>query len=250
MATAPSGSAWQKRSAFNVYEVLQSWWRHRVSFLVSIGITAAALALYYFTFLGGRPTPIITILQRLEYNSLDTRFRYRPASETPVDPRIAIVDIDQRSQEALGKWPFSRTNFAKMLDVLRADGAKVVAFDVTFDYPDKTAAPARKILANLEDRKKRGESVDAKYEAWVRTLVSEYDADAEFGAALKRFGSVALGNFFLEKDEAAGVDKARLDQYADLIDWFAMGKNSVSPATGKRDFAELVAKYDREGNLF
>jgi len=250
MASAPSGGLWQRRGLFGVYELLQSWWRHRVSFLVSVGITVAALALYYFTFLGERPTPIFSFLQRLEFNSLDTRFRYRPAAATPVDPRIVIVDIDQRSQEALGKWPFSRTNFAKMLDVLRADGAKVVALDITFDYPDKTSAPTRKILAELEERKKRGDAVDPKYEAWVRALISEYDADSEFGAALKRFGAVALGNFFLEKEEAAGIAKAKLDEYADLIDWFAMGKNSVNSATGKRDFAELVEKYDREGNLF
>jgi adenylate cyclase len=250
MATAPSEGFWQRRGVLNAYELLQSWWRHRVSFLISVAITLAALALYYFTFLGERPTPIFSFLQRLEFNSLDTRFRYRPAAVTPVDPRIVIVDIDQRSQEALGKWPFSRTNFAKMLDVLRADGAKVVAFDIVFDYPDKTAAPARKILAELELRKTRGDAIDPKYEAWVRGLVSEYDADAGFGAALKRFGPVTLGNFFLEKEEAAGIEKKKLDEYADLIDWFAMGKNSVNSATGKEDFADLVEKYNREGNLF
>src|ERR1700740_1447402 len=157
MATPPSNKFFQRRAIFNVYELLQSWWRHRVSFLISIGITIAALVLYYVTFLGERPTPLFVFLQRLEFNSLDTRFRYRPASATPVDPRIVIVDIDQRSQEALGKWPFSRTNFAKMLDVLRADGAKVVAFDIVFDYPDKTAAPAQRILSELEKRKTRGD---------------------------------------------------------------------------------------------
>jgi adenylate cyclase len=250
MATAPSGGFWQRRGVFDVYELLRSWWRHRVSFLVSIGITLAALALYYFTFLGERPTPLFSFLQRLEFNSLDTRFRYRPATATPVDPRIVIVDIDQRSQEALGKWPFSRAHFAKMLDVLRADGAKVVAFDITFDYPDKTAAPARRILAELEDRKKRGDAVDPTYEAWLRSVVSEYDADTEFGAALKRFGPVVLGNFFLEKDEAGGIEKAKLDAYADEIDWFAMSKNATNSATGKRDFAELIDKYDREGSSF
>src|SRR5262249_52526389 len=159
MAKAPPAGSWDRRSAFNLYELAQSWWRHRVSFLVSIGITLAALTLYYFTFLGERPTPIFAFLQRLEFNALDTRFRYRPASASPVDARIVIVDIDQRSEEALGKWPFSRANFAKMLDLLRADRAKVVAFDITFDYPDKTAAPARKILAELEQRNKRGEAV-------------------------------------------------------------------------------------------
>ena len=250
MATPPSAGFWQRRGVFQIYELLLSWWRHRVSFLISVGITLAALALYFFTFLGERPTPIFVFLQRLEFNSLDTRFRYRPASASPVDPRLVIVDIDQRSQEALGKWPFSRTTFAKLLDVLKADGAKVVAFDITFDYPDKTAAPARKILADLEERKKSGESIEAKYEAWVRRLVAEYDADAQFAGALKRFGPVVLGDFFLEKDEAAGVAKEKLDGYADLIDWFAMSKNAVNSATGKQDFVELVARYDREGNLF
>jgi adenylate cyclase len=250
MVTPPSGRFWQRRSFFNLYELLQSWWRHRVSFLTSVGITLAALALYYVTFLGERPTPIFVFLQRLEFNSLDTRFRYRPASTSPVDPRIVIVDIDQRSQEALGKWPFSRAHFAKLLDVLREDGAKVVAFDITFDYPDKTAAPAQKIWAELEERKKSGEGIDPKYEAWVRSLISEYDADAQFSAALKRFGPVVLGNFFLEKDELAGIGKAKLDEYADQIDWFAMNKNSLNPAAGRQDFVELVKKYDREGNLF
>ncbi len=100
------------RRAFVLYELLQSWWRHRVSFLVSVLITISALTLYYFIFLGERPTPALEFLKRLEYASLDTRFRYRPASATPIDPRIAIVDIDQRSQEVLGRWPFSRTRFA------------------------------------------------------------------------------------------------------------------------------------------
>jgi adenylate cyclase len=247
---APSVRFWQRRGVIGLIELLRTWWQHRVSFLVSIAITVAALTLYFFTFLGDRPTPIFQFLQRLEFDSLDTRFRYRPASASPVDPRIVIVDIDQRSQEVLGKWPFSRTNFAKMLDVLRQDGAKVVAFDITFDKPDQTAAPVRKIWADLESRRKRGEQIDPKYEEWVRSLVAEYDADAQFGAALKRFGPVVLGNFFLKKEELTGIDNATLDQYADLIDWFAMSKNSVNFATGKQDFAELVRKYDSEGDLF
>ena len=94
---APSEGFWQRRGALGLYELLQSWWRHRVSFLISVAITLAALTLYYFTFFGERTTPIFAFLQRFEYNSLDTRFRYRPASATPPDPRIVIVEIDQQS---------------------------------------------------------------------------------------------------------------------------------------------------------
>ena len=140
---APSEGFWQRRGALGLYELLLTWWRHRVSFVISVVITLLALVLYYFTFVGERTTPIFNFIQRLEYDSLDTRFRYRPRSATPIDPRIVIVDIDQHSQEVLGKWPFSRTHFANMLDVLREAGAKVVAFDVTFSKPDQSAAPIR-----------------------------------------------------------------------------------------------------------
>ncbi|HEY2461344.1 MAG TPA: adenylate/guanylate cyclase domain-containing protein [Candidatus Acidoferrum sp.] len=250
MATVPHKVSPQRNGTFSVYDLLRSWWRHRVSFLISVAMTLAAMALYYFTFLGDRPTPIFQSLQRIEFNSLDTRFRYRSPSFTPIDPNIVIVDIDQRSQEVLGKWPFSRTNFAHMLDALQEDGAKVVAFDITFDKPDESAAPIRKILADFEQRQKNGRNVDPKYEAWLRSMAGEYDADARFAAALKRFGPVVLGNFFLKKEELNGIPSKTLDDYANLIDWFGLSKNSINPATGKQDFADLVSKYDREGDLF
>jgi adenylate cyclase len=247
---APSGGWWQRRGGFGLYELLQSWWRHRVSFIISLVTTFAALTIYFFTFLGERPTPIFVFLQRLEYDSLDTRFRYRPAKVTKADPRIAIVDIDQRSQEVLGKWPFSRTHFAKMLDVLREDGAKVVAFDITFDKPDQTVDMLRKIWKDLEARKKNGEPIDPKYEAWLQKLVADNNADAQFAKAIDRFGPVILGSFFLKKEELKGIDETTLDQYADLIDWYSITRTAVNSATGKQDFLEMVRKYDQEGNLF
>src|SRR5256885_12230996 len=75
---APSEGFWQRRGALGLYELLLTWWRHRVSFVISIVITLLALVLYYFTFVGERTTPIFNFIQRLEYDSLDTRFRYRP----------------------------------------------------------------------------------------------------------------------------------------------------------------------------
>src|SRR5579863_6902762 len=95
------------RSGFGLYELLVSWWQHRASFLISLSVTLAALLIYFFSFFGESPTPIFGFLERLEDSSLDMRFLYRPASATPVDPRIVIVDIDQHTQEVLGKWPFS-----------------------------------------------------------------------------------------------------------------------------------------------
>src|SRR5271169_1443652 len=146
-----------------VVELLETWWQHRVSFLISLIITLAALTLYYFTFFGERATPIFAFLQRFEYDSLDTRFRYRPVASTPTDPNIVIIDIDQHSQEVLGRWPFSRSNFANLLDVLHEDGATVAAFDITFSKPEISPTPIQAFANKLQARKKKIEAVDPQF---------------------------------------------------------------------------------------
>ena len=231
-------------------ELLSAWWQHRASFLISLGITLTALTIYLFTFLGDRSTPLFDFLKRFEYNTLDTRFRYRPARYTPPDARIVIVSVDQRSQEVLGKWPFPRKYFAQMLDALREDGVKVAAFDITFNKPDQTAAPVRALWAKLEQDKKEGRAPDPKLAAEVAELAKEFDSDAQFAAALRRSGPVVLGNFFLEPQEATGIDSAALDKYAEMVQWYALNRAALNPATGKADFASLLNSYQFENTLF
>jgi adenylate cyclase len=247
---ASSANWWKGRGGFGVYELLLSWWRHRVSFLISLGITVGALVLYYLIFFGEKPAPLLQFVQRLELSTLDTRFRARPAYAVPYDSRIVIVDIDQKSQEVLGKWPFSRTHFAEMLDVLKEDGAKVVAFDITFDKPDRTADPIRALWTKLEEKKKAGEAVDPKLESEVRALAAEYDADTRFARSIDRFDSVVLGNFFLPQDQLKGIDPATLDQYGQLIEWYAIARLPIQTQSGKEDFANLVQRYSLEHLIF
>jgi adenylate cyclase len=249
MAMAPQGGPRGGRS-FRLRDVLSVWWGHRASFLISLGITLAALTVYVFTFLGERSTPLFDFLKRFEYDTLDTRFRYRPARYTPPDSRIVIVAVDQRSQEVFGKWPFSRKYFGQMLDALHEDGAKVAAFDITFDKPDLSAAPIRALWTRLERDKKAGHPPDAKLEAQVVELAREFDSDAQFAAALRRFGPVVLGNFFLEPQEVRGIDPRVLDKYAEMVQWYALNRAALNATTGKADFAALLNSYQAEGTLY
>src|SRR5258705_8550508 len=177
--------------------LLKAWWRRRVPFLISLGLTTFALFIYSYTFVGDRPTAIFSFINRLELDALDFRFRVRPERYKHPDSRIIIVDIDQRSQEILGRWPFSRTHFARMLDALREDGAKVAAFDITFSKPDETAAPIRELRKNIIDRQKNGGSTDTRVIADLDRLSKQYDGDEQFAQAIERFGRVVLGSFFL-----------------------------------------------------
>jgi adenylate cyclase len=249
MATVPQGGPQEERR-FRLRMLLSEWWEHRVSFFISLGITLAALNIYFLTFLGDRSTPLFDFLKRFEYSTLDTRFRYRPARYSPADSRIVIVSIDQRSQEVLGKWPFSRKYFGQMLDALREDGAKIASFDITFDKPDLTAAPVQALWAKLEKEKEAGHRPDPKVEAEVAELAKEFDSDAQFAAALRRFGPVVLGNFFLETQEVRGIDKLALDHYAEMVEWYSLNRVPLNPATGKADFAALLHSYQAEGTLY
>jgi adenylate cyclase len=250
---APSDAWWQRRGLFGLYELLQSWWRHRVSFFISLCVTVAALTLYYFTFFGERSTPIFEFLQRFEYDSLDTRFRYRPESATHIDPRIVIVDIDQHSQEVLGRWPFPRFHFAKMLEVLHEDGAKVASFDITFSKPDESAAPILRLRDELKARDARGEPVDARVEAEVDKLAAESDSDKQFAEAIKKFGRVILGNYFLYTEaDLRRLDDKTLDQYANELSFFSFPQVQSlirRQGFGKQDFISLIAGYERANML-
>jgi len=249
MPTAPEGGR-QHGSVYRFRELLATWWHHRAVFLISVAITVLSLGVYIFTFMGDRNTPLFDFLKRFEYSTLDTRFRYRPAKYTPPDPRIVVVAIDQRSQEVLGKWPFSRKYFGEMLDALREDGARVVSFDVTFDKPDQTVAPIRALWGQIERDKKNGKPPDPKLEAHVLELAKEFDADSQFAAALRRFGPVVLGNFYLQANEIQGIDDAALNKYAEMVQWYSLNRNALNPATGKADFAALLNNYQFEGTLF
>lgn len=56
------------------------------------------------------------------------------------NPDIIIVTIDDRSLEALGRWPWSRELHARMIDQLHTAGARAIAYDILF--PDHSPADA------------------------------------------------------------------------------------------------------------
>ncbi len=251
MATAPAGGFWQRRGVFNLYELLQSWWRHRVSFLLSIVITVVGLSLYYYVFVQEKKAPISEFVQRLELDSLDMRFRYRPKSYSHPDPRIVIVDIDQHAQEVLGKWPFSRTHFAKMLDVLHDDGTKVVGFDITFSKPDQSSLPIRALWSELDKKRKAGQPVDPKLMAEVEKIAAEFDADKKFADSIRRFGPVILGNFFLYTEaDLKEISDATLDAYANQLAFFAFPQVlGIREGSKKEDRLHLFEEFAGAGLL-
>jgi adenylate cyclase len=229
--------------------IIQEWWRHRGSFAISLAVTLAALGVYYVTFLGEKPVPLFDFVSRLELDSLDTRFRFR--GHTPTDPRIVIVDIDQHSQEVLGRWPFPRMYFAKLLDALREDDARVAVFDITFSQPDETARPLQILYDQLKDAKKSGRPADPQLLERITRLEDQFDYDKQFAEAIQKFGRVVLGNYFLyTQADMQSVTAAQLDRYANLIAFFPFPQvRPLLSARGPHGYLNLIQGYEDLGFL-
>ena len=96
--------------------------RLRATLFIAAGLTAAAVMLGLYT---------VGALKGLELRSVDTRFSVRGTQDQPKD--VAVVAIDTKTFNKLKvQWPFPRRFHAQVLDQLRKDGAKAVAFDVQF----------------------------------------------------------------------------------------------------------------------
>ncbi len=72
------------------------------------------------------------VTRRLDYSMLD--FATSLARSEPAQD-IAIVAIDERSLAKVGEWPWRRSTHARLIDNLRAAGARVVLYDVLFVEP-------------------------------------------------------------------------------------------------------------------
>ena len=59
-------------------------------------------------------------------------FFSRPRPAGSPDPRIVIAAIDQRSVDAIGRFPWPRDVTAGVIEKIRGLGAKVIALDIGF----------------------------------------------------------------------------------------------------------------------
>lgn len=131
----------------------------------------------------------LQVLERLENIIYDTRLR--ATMPGTMDERIVIVDIDERSLERTGQWPWGRDKMARFAsELLERQQVAVLGFDVVFAEPDGSSGLAS--LQNLAQGPLRGQ---AGFAEQLARLAPELDYDAQFGRALQG-RPVVLGYYF------------------------------------------------------
>src|SRR6266850_3515211 len=98
-----------------------SFWRK--DWFLGLGVSLVLLAA------SGTQFQVIEALERFAYD-----WGVRASARTPSD-KIAVIAIDKRSIDNIGRWPWSREIHAKMVESLANAKAKVIGYTVFFSEP-------------------------------------------------------------------------------------------------------------------
>ncbi len=93
--------------------------------LVAVAIASSGIALLLYA---------TGLFHDTELSSVDTRFSIRGDEKPRSDIALVLID-DVTSRELPVRFPFPRSLHARVIDALKADGAKTIAYDVEFLQP-------------------------------------------------------------------------------------------------------------------
>ncbi len=180
------------------------------------GLATALLAVALAALAAGYATWHTTLGHNLELQTIDARFALR-GGEKP-SPRVVIVGIDDRTLETglYGSFPFARRYDARMIDRLRRDGARTVAFDLVFDHGTDNFDDLALYDAAWRDHGRlvlAGTATNSRGETFVLG-----------GLANQRAAGVSVGSVFFPEDTDGSVRR---------IPWSVEGLQSFAAATAR-----------------
>ena len=127
----------------------------------------------------------IAPLTRLELALDDVRQSTALAPVTAPRDDIVIVDIDDASLRALGRWPWPRDRLARLVDTLFDDDhAAALGIDLVLAEPDDQARTVHDALASLSLLAPDDAALRAGIDHWRAALEARADHDAVLARAL------------------------------------------------------------------
>jgi adenylate cyclase len=131
----------------------------------------------------------LAVIDEIEYRLYD--WRLVATMPKTLDPRVVVLDIDEKSLAEVGRWPWNRQVLAKIMDkLIDQHGMRVVGFDVVFAERDESSG-----LPQIEALAKGQLHDNPAYQAALPGLRRALDFDGKFGESLKNRPTV-MGYFF------------------------------------------------------
>ncbi len=185
---------------------------------ITLLVIMMALVLFFFD---------APFLRFMELKALDLRILSR--GSIPAGGETVIAAIDEKSISELGRWPWPRTTMARLVETLKAAGAKAVGFDVVFAEPDENSG--LKTIASLTSEAKSLGLSDSRFWELMEEKKAEVDMDAALAKAVEKAKNITLGYFFhISKKEVDHLTEKEIDARVEDISGskFAMVKAARS----------------------
>ncbi|MGV7220485.1 MAG: CHASE2 domain-containing protein [Nitrospinales bacterium] len=136
-------------------------------------------------------------LEGIELLLIDQRFINRGI--LPPGPEVVIAVIDEKSQDALGRWPWPRSTLAALVDKLTEAGAATIGFDVVFsEKGDSINDEVLQLLKNNKLLEKAGAELSDQIK---NEILTGKTSDEQFAESLLNSENTILGYFFHGKNE-------------------------------------------------
>ncbi|AOW78268.1 hypothetical protein A3Q34_16310 [Colwellia sp. PAMC 20917] len=131
------------------------------------------------------------LLARFDGIFYDLRLRATLEDRALTDQAIFIIDIDEKSLAAEGRWPWSRSKLAELVNKLAEASVAVVAFDVLFSEPERN--PADTVADYLR-------TIDMEIPPYIEAVKVALDADTVFSESVTAT-DVVLGLLFQDENK-------------------------------------------------
>ena len=156
--------------------------QHGISFAISLAIIVLML-------LHASHALPLAFVSKLENYSYDLRLNL--LMPRTLDPRIVIVDIDEKSLAEQGRWPWSRNKLAQLMDTLFDNyHINTLGFDVVFAEKDESSG-----LKNLQWLQQTYLKDNAAFASAFNAVKPKLNYDQLFANSIKN-RKVILGYYF------------------------------------------------------
>lgn len=190
-----------------------------------VGILVAAV----FIFFSFNSFKIFEPLERITYG-----IQMRLDSPTNlVENNIAIVNIDDKSIDQLGSWPWPRHLIAEMITILKDNGAKLIALDMLYSAKEQTQG-----LEEVRDLRQAiiNKGGLSEEETWMLDRLKEtekkLDNDKILSQAVKESGNIILpveGKYGNYDTKVVLIQGSSLDRNALGLSEMKLGFNNLEP---------------------
>jgi adenylate cyclase len=156
--------------------ILRRWFTRRIGYA---RLLCLALLIGFAALRVADPAPV----EEIRVRTFDFFQRIDPRHKTARP--VTIVDIDDKSLEKFGQWPWPRTRVADLVTELTRLGAVVIAFDAVFSEPDRlNPADAADTFRNLdEDTRAKLRALPSNDEVFAEAIRKSRVVLGESGAA-------------------------------------------------------------------